>query len=152
MEGLPITKIAINSTLGTDDFQSLDEIIRSQRTLVASDTPYKLVTSSWTAPTDASTLPKSLSKTITSTVDGSIKLTGKINAGSAHADAGANLYFDDTLIATSVSSSDTSFATAVAVKKGSQHTIRFYCKGTQNKIKDLYICADMVDGSLIQLN
>lgn len=68
-----ITKYAINSTLGTEDFQPLDQIIKGQRTLVASDATYGVI-------------DVELSNKFYSNVDGSVRIIikGRAYGNSTH--------------------------------------------------------------------
>lgn len=128
-----ITKYAINSTLGTGEFQPLDKIIKGQRYFAASDTTIAILGSAGTV----TYLPKSfIPKT-----NGVVKLTADFEYGTLGGD-GLDIFEDGNLYAT------TKKDTEISVKKNSVYTFKTK-SGTS--VSDLKICAQIIDGSLFEI-
>lgn len=133
-----ITKYAINSTLGTEDFQSLDQIIKGQRTLVASDATYGVI-------------DVELSNKFYSNVDGSIKIIiqGSTYGNSTHKfNIISNMRGTIATIALEgVAAASNPFLEKKDVNITKGETISFSKTGHVN-LRSVTVGASVVDGSL----
>jgi hypothetical protein len=144
-----ITKYAINSTLGTDDFEPLDKIIKGQKTIVASEKP--LVTL-W-ASNDENTFHND--DTIVSfraNTSGTAKLsvygynpTPSKTASIVVEINGVNY----TVLNLTSAVASTLLSSSFSVKKGDVMNIKVSSGYDGITLKDITLCADVMDGSLV---
>lgn len=128
-----ITKYAINSTLGTDEFQPLDKIIKGQRHFASSDVTIAILG-------DAGSfgfLPKSF----TPKTSGVVKLIGDISGS-----VGEMRIFEDGNLYKTIASAQMPYE--ISIKKNAVYTFQ---ADNGTGIDNLKIGAQIVDGSLFEI-
>lgn len=140
-------KHALNSTLGTDDFKPLDEIIRGQRTLAASDATIAVISGSQDYVRSGAVLPSFVAKTkgvVRVTVSGAMvdAMIGEVYLLILRdGNKVESLYFSTKAGAT--------YSVDVSVEEGSE--ISFEISKGVFDCKYIHIGAQIVDGSLFEV-
>ena len=144
-------KHAINSTLGTADFKPLDKIIEGQRTLAASDSIIKVISST---SKNIDTASRSFG-TFMPKVDGSVRVILNYNSEKETSETcELDIEEEGTLIAskknkTYNSGTDFIFFVDVNVKKNNVYTIKIFASRSMTA-KAIEIGASIVDTNLIE--
>ena len=156
-----ITKYAVNSTLGTDEFEPLDKIIKGQRTYAASDDLLVILAQNLgTVPKDFSIIENACFK---SKVNGSIRVSFFVESisNADYTTFHVNIYKDDSIIlgeydfkipprAAEYVSLD------IPIEKASKYT--FYTKqsranasSTALQLDEMRLCGRIVDISMLEI-
>lgn len=158
-------KHALNSTLGTEDFQPLDKLFFSGKSTVASNNPLYTILNYGRYNYNASQSTDSsvpIEKTLIARNDGSFKVTFELDYFSTHGDAGIDVFINGKLI-TSVTGDDTSEfekkeTDSISYKKDDVITFgvhRSYhpdLNGNSTfQIQNVQLCADVVDVSVFKI-
>lgn len=150
-----ITKYAINSTLGTEDFEPLDVMMMSQKTMVASDNLlYDVLTSSITSNSSYPKREKNLFKVKSG---GSFKL--KFNAnGYGDTSGKVSIYRNNettpiqTVTFTTPNQYVDYLSNIISANRGDSFKIILeHMRTDATTIARVSICANLVDGSIIKL-
>ena len=144
-----ITKYAINSTLGTNNFEPLDKMIIGQKQLLASDNVYQIVKSDTVSVTNPATLNIDLFKL---KINGSFKIS--IFGGASYNDGTVRILKNGVDITSiSVGQTDGNYASSVINAERNDIISVIITAGTNgsNYIYKISILADIIDGSAIEL-
>lgn len=146
-----IAKYALNSTIGTDDFEPLDKIIKGQKTIIASNTPFMpLVANADQVGYEAGSIivtfkvntkgtARLLAKNVETTRD-----TGYIEV----LKNGSELFVEGLTYGQSLELYTRDFS----VQRGDVITVKAdHRGGLKIYLQDLILCADVIDGSLITI-
>lgn len=143
-----IAKYALNSTLGTDEFAPLDQIVKGQKTIIASERPLAMLLVGNTK----SYKGGDIIATFVANTSG----TAKLYAQSAYSNyKTASIYatingVNFGKISLSTNTYEDVFGEPFSVKKGDIVNITISKDGHDYvKVKNLTLCADIIDGSLI---
>lgn len=145
-------KKAINSSIGTSDFQPLDKMILGQKSLVASDNVYQVIKATRFSLTPADSAALNLFQL---NCTASFKL--KFRARYYNYESSLGIYKNGTLY-TSVSLAyssgfQTYISDAIIASKNDIISIKPYNSSGNGSvvIEEIDLCADIIDGSLLTL-
>lgn len=144
-------KHAINSTIGTSEFKPLDEIIKGQKSLVVSDNIYCTLLSTSKSADSTNTEVELCSFQMNG--DGSFKF--KCYASYSQYSGSVIVYRNN--VATeyiSIEKNTGSYIYSDTIKAEKNDVIRLTVKrgsGGSSGCKEVYMCADMVDNSVIEI-
>ena len=144
-------KYALNSTLGTNDFEPLDKMILGQKQLLASDNVYQIVKSNAGSVTNPATLNIDLFKL---KINGSFKIRAY---GSASYNPGTIRILkngvDITSISVEVQTEDRNYDSSVINAERNDTISVILSAGTNGRlyVYTISILADIIDGSAIEL-
>lgn len=144
-----ITKYAINSTLGTNNFEPLDKMIIGQKQLLASDNVYQIVKSDTVSVTNPATLNIDLFKL---KINGSFKIN--VYAGASSNNATVRILKNGVDITSiSVGQTDGNYASSVIIAERNDIFSVILSAGTNGGlyVYTISILADIIDGSAIEL-
>ena len=144
-----ITKFAINSTLGTNNFEPLDKMILGQKQLLASDNVYQIVKSDTVSVTNPETLNIDLFKL---KINGSFKIS--VYAGASYNDGTVRILKNGVDITSiSVGQTDGNYASSVIIAERNDIFSVILSAGTNGSVNvyKISILADIIDGSAIEL-
>ena len=138
-------KHALNSTLGTEDFIPLDKLIKGQRTLAASDATIAVLVNSTTAITNQEVKYSFVPKT-----KGAVRIIANGYNSSGSSNAYIKIYKNGTQTALLEIGTGTQIRSIdISVTKSSVYTFEIT---KYAYIYNLYIGAQIVDGSLFEVN
>lgn len=143
-------KKALNSSLGTNDFLPLNEIILGQRSLVASDAPFYTLLSS-SVSTDLQS-PQTAADFVART-NGSVRIVVNARASLTDRRIDIGIYENDILIDSGkvIGPDATDVSFDIKIVKGNAYKIKFNSyDGYTVRINNIKINANIVDGSLIE--
>ena len=144
-----ITKYAINSTLGTNNFEPLDKMIIGQKQLLASDNVYQIVKSDTVSVTNPETLNIDLFKL---KMNGSFKIS--VYAGASSNNGTVRILKNGVDITSiSVGQTDGNYASSVIIAERNDIFSVILSAGTNGSlyVYTISILADIIDGSAIEL-
>lgn len=151
-------KHALNSTLGTADFQPLDKIIKSQKNLVADDASYYAIFTG----SESVSLPGGSGNTTTYTDlpykikmknKGSCRIKVKLQSGTSDRDAYFRVLVNGVLKETMISPTNSFVQRSADIIFNYGDIITFSIggyRGSKPDYKDLKICGNVVDTTLIE--
>lgn len=146
-----IAKYALNSTIGTDEFEPLDKIIKGQKSIIASERPLAMLL----VESAKSYKNGDIIATFTANTNGTAKLYAEraySNYKTASICATIN-GINYGRISLSTNTYEDVFGDPFSVKKGDIVNITISKDGLDYvKVKNLTLCADIIDGSLITIN
>lgn len=148
-----ITKYAINSTLGTEDFKPLDQLIAEERDLVASDNLYKYF---HVGNKDIVTVGKKdiAVFNFVSKRNGSIRIKSQAVMTTISDEAGFRIYQDNVLLYEEVFYKTLiDISTDIQINKGKDYKIAIYSRlsGLTARLTNTRICANELDISGIEI-
>jgi hypothetical protein len=148
-----ITKFAINSTLGTDDFKPLDKFITDGKSLISSNNVYyKIFLGELTVNGNDARKSITIPRKIKFNVSGSIKLKYYLYNATKFSYAVMDIYKNGELFI-SITGSDTKTIQETSFHINKKDEFYFVLKNTSTggdngtKLQDLFIYADVVDNS-----
>ena len=144
-----ITKYALNSTLGTDEFQPLDKMIVGQKMFVASDTP--IFVSEKSVSTNANAYTTFL--TFTPKLDGQVKISLFLEAWGG-SDPIGNFFIQENGKMVYSYYTKTSKNVETIIKISAKKTYKFLCApspGANVLIKDFTISGSIVDNNWFKI-
>ena len=145
-----ITQYAINSTLGTDEFKPLDQIVKGQKTIIASERPLAMLL----VGDSKSYKDGDIIATFVSNTNGTAKLYAE-RAYSNYKTATIYATINDVnygKISLSTNTYEDVFGKPFSIKKGDVVNITISKDGNDYvKVNNLTLCADIIDGSLITI-
>jgi hypothetical protein len=159
-------KHALNSTLGTEDFQPLDKLFISGKSTVASDNPLYTILNKGIYNYNASQSTNSripIEKTLIAKSDGSFKVIFELDYPSTRGSAGIEVFINGNLV-TSVTDDDTSGfekqeTGPISYKKDDVITFGVYRSyhydlnaNSTFIIQNVELCADVVDVSMFKIS
>jgi hypothetical protein len=143
-------KKTINSTLGTPDFKPLDEIIRGQRSLAASDNTIAAIVSSETGIKQQNYFY--FNNIFKAKTNGTIRINTEIKAGAPSWNSGLRIYKNGEQIVTFATNGESNkylfFTSDININEGD---IISFVGWDYLWVKYLHIGAIIVDGSLFEI-
>ena len=152
-------KHAINSTLGTADFQSLDKIIKSQRSYAASDSILAILGTNMEINGNGRGKPVLIENiSVNSSVEGSLRVKGIFKGWTTYDTMACLMVYEDGKeIASSskenpLTGEDYEIEVDFSIKKGKTYTfyIAMVNGSTNPRIDDLKLCGQVVDLSMLE--
>ena len=131
-----ITKYALNSTLGTNEFQPLDQMIVGQKMFVASDTPIVVINRRYTHSEEPVTFAEFSPK-----INGTLKLTCWIS------NARFRILEDETTIDTASASEKDVYETVFNISKNKKYSFKLSGISGTGEIGDFKLSGDIVDSN-----
>lgn len=145
-----ITKFAINSTLGTSDFQPLDKIITSQRSLAPSDTVIVVLHEG--AFSVSTNTTKEITSTFKALKNGSVRIicNGYIESSSGSLEICVTGTNGSKYYASTSETKNIDFTVDIPIVENVTYSFSFYASNSFGWVQSVKIGAQIVDTSLIE--